>query len=72
MGVDAEVVDDGEKALRTWQGQDFALLLTDCHMPVMDGYTLTRTLRGQGNRRPSLASRRIRQKKPVCRCRRPA
>ncbi|MFM1643202.1 ATP-binding protein [Aeromonas salmonicida] len=52
LGVDAEVVDDGEKALRTWQGQDFALLLTDCHMPVMDGYTLTRTLRGQGEQAP--------------------
>ncbi|MGL4356521.1 MAG: ATP-binding protein [Aeromonas popoffii] len=52
LGVDAEVVDDGEKALRTWQGQDFSLLLTDCHMPVMDGYTLTRTLRAQGEQAP--------------------
>ncbi|MGY3892294.1 ATP-binding protein [Aeromonas enterica] len=52
LGVDAEVVDDGEKALRTWQGQDFSLLLTDCHMPVMDGYTLTRALRAQGEMVP--------------------
>ncbi|MDM5074000.1 ATP-binding protein [Aeromonas bestiarum] len=52
LGVDAEVVDDGEKALRTWQGQDFSLLLTDCHMPVMDGYSLTRTLRAQGEQAP--------------------
>ncbi len=50
LGVDAEVVDDGDKALRTWQGQAFALLLTDCHMPVMDGYSLTRALRAQGSR----------------------
>ncbi|HDX9008827.1 TPA: transporter substrate-binding domain-containing protein [Aeromonas dhakensis] len=48
LGVDAEVVDDGDKALRTWQGQGFALLLTDCHMPAMDGYSLTRALREQG------------------------
>jgi len=42
LGLESEVVEDGEEALRAWQGQDFALLLTDCHMPVMDGYALTR------------------------------
>ncbi len=43
---------NGDKALRTWQGQAFALLLTDCHMPVMDGYSLTRALRAQGESAP--------------------
>ncbi|MEG0008867.1 MAG: transporter substrate-binding domain-containing protein [Aeromonas sp.] len=52
LGIDAELVEDGEKALRAWQGQGFSLLLTDCHMPVMDGYTLTRTLRGAGEKAP--------------------
>ncbi|MGY4106933.1 ATP-binding protein [Aeromonas encheleia] len=52
LGIDAELVDDGEKALRAWQGQGFALLLTDCHMPVMDGYSLTRTLRAAGDPAP--------------------
>ncbi|MNZ75279.1 Sensor histidine kinase RcsC [compost metagenome] len=52
LGIDAELVDDGEKALRAWQGRDFALLLTDCHMPVMDGYSLTRTLRAAGDPAP--------------------
>lgn len=52
LGIDPEVVDDGEKALRAWQGQKFALLLTDCHMPVMDGYTLARTLRAAGDGAP--------------------
>ncbi|WP_421190495.1 ATP-binding protein [Aeromonas enteropelogenes] len=52
LGVDCEVVDNGEQALRAWQGQHFALLLTDCHMPVMDGYTLARTLRSQGEQAP--------------------
>ena len=52
LGIDPEVVDDGEKALRAWQGQEFALLLTDCHMPVMDGYTLARTLRAAGDEAP--------------------
>ncbi|MGY3944069.1 ATP-binding protein [Aeromonas tecta] len=52
LGIDAELVEDGEKALRAWQGQRFALLLTDCHMPVMDGYTLTKTLRAAGDSSP--------------------
>lgn len=52
LGIDAELVEDGEKALRAWQGQGFALLLTDCHMPVMDGYTLARTLRAAGDAAP--------------------
>ena len=48
LGIEAQVVEDGEKALRAWQGQNFSLLLTDCHMPVMDGYSLARALRAQG------------------------
>ncbi|MGL5496448.1 MAG: PAS domain-containing hybrid sensor histidine kinase/response regulator, partial [Aeromonas sobria] len=50
LGVDCEVVEDGEKALKAWQEQRFSLLLTDCHMPVMDGFTLTQQLRAQGER----------------------
>ena len=46
------MVEDGEEALRAWQGQDFALLLTDRHMPVMDGYALTRALRDAGDSAP--------------------
>ncbi|MFM5016523.1 ATP-binding protein [Aeromonas veronii] len=52
LGVECEVVEDGEKALRAWQTRDFALLITDCHMPHMDGYTLTRRLREQGEQAP--------------------
>ena len=52
LGLESEVVDDGEKALRAWQGQDFALLLTDCHMPVRDGYALARALRTAGDEAP--------------------
>ncbi|MGL5326828.1 MAG: ATP-binding protein [Aeromonas sp.] len=48
LGIEAQVVEDGEKALRAWQGQPFSLLLTDCHMPVMDGYALTKALRAAG------------------------
>lgn len=52
LGIEAVLVEDGEKALRAWQGQDFSLLLTDCHMPLMDGYSLTRALRAAGESAP--------------------
>jgi CheY-like chemotaxis protein len=52
LGLDAEVVNDGAQALAMWQAQPFALLLTDCHMPVMDGYSLARHLRAAGERAP--------------------
>lgn len=46
------MVEDGEKALHAWKNEHFALLLTDCHMPKLDGYTLTQTLRAEGVEAP--------------------
>ena len=40
---------DGQKALDAAKGQRFDLVLTDVNMPVMDGITLTRELRGLPN-----------------------
>ncbi|WP_019027624.1 ATP-binding protein [Colwellia piezophila] len=51
----ADFVDDGEQALSAIMQQNYGLLLTDCHMPNMDGYQLTRTLREQGNIIPIIA-----------------
>jgi len=48
LGIEAQVVEDGEQALRAWQGQLFSLLLTDCHMPNLDGNVLTKALRAKG------------------------
>jgi CheY-like chemotaxis protein len=58
IGFAAEVVDDGRAALDRWRSGDFALVLTDLHMPVMDGYALARAIRaeeGPTRRTPILA-----------------
>ena len=58
LGYAAEVADDGVEALRLWREGEYALLLTDLHMPEMDGYALTESIRREerGQRRlPILA-----------------
>jgi CheY-like chemotaxis protein len=45
LGYDVEVAHDGEQALEKWRAGRFALLLTDCQMPIMDGFALTQTIR---------------------------
>ena len=47
LGVQADVVPTGEAAYEKWSGGDYALILTDLHMPVWDGYRLTRAVRAQ-------------------------
>ncbi|RZI42466.1 response regulator [Herbaspirillum sp. HC18] len=58
LGYAADVVDNGLDALRFWRAGHYAMLLTDLHMPEMDGYTLAQTIRAEeaGRRRmPILA-----------------
>ena len=38
-------VPDGKEALALWRAHRYALLLTDLHMPEMDGYELVETIR---------------------------
>ena len=45
LGYAADVADDGKQALEAWQKKKYAILLTDCHMPEMDGYQLTGEIR---------------------------
>ena len=45
MGIAMEMADDGEQALEMYQSGDYALLLTDYHMPRMDGFALTTAIR---------------------------
>jgi len=53
VGFAAVVARDGVEALELWRSGDFALLLTDAHMPRLDGYALSAAIRleEQGARR---------------------
>ena len=58
LGYTAEVAEDGVLALRMWRSGRYALLLTDCHMPNMDGFELTTAIRREeksGDRLPIIA-----------------
>lgn len=45
LGYRVVVTDDGQEALQEYKKQPFTLVLTDCHMPNMDGYQLTKAIR---------------------------
>ena len=45
LGFVADVVGDGRLAFELWQTGHYALLLTDLHMPCLDGYELTAAIR---------------------------
>jgi signal transduction histidine kinase/DNA-binding response OmpR family regulator/uncharacterized membrane protein affecting hemolysin expression len=50
LGYAAEVVPDGAAAMEALRGSSYAMLLTDCHMPRMDGYKLAAAIRrGEGD-----------------------
>jgi CheY-like chemotaxis protein/HPt (histidine-containing phosphotransfer) domain-containing protein len=59
LGYAAEMFDDGKQALAAYHEKQYAILLTDCHMPVMDGFELTETIRktekSTGDRLPIVA-----------------
>jgi CheY-like chemotaxis protein/HPt (histidine-containing phosphotransfer) domain-containing protein len=58
IGIAGEVVNDGREALEQWRNRKFDLLLTDLHMPLMDGYELAAAIRAEepaGRRMPILA-----------------
>ena len=58
LGYAADVAEDGTQALRMWNAGNYGLLLTDLHMPQMDGYELTAAIRAgepAGLRKPILA-----------------
>lgn len=52
LGHDVSVRSNGLEALRAVASHSFDLVITDCQMPVMDGFELTRNLRARGHELP--------------------
>ena len=50
-GFRCEAVNDGVQGLEAWRSGRFALVLTDLHMPLMDGYQLAAEIRADEARR---------------------
>lgn len=47
LGVEADMAEDGRAALALYEQRPYALLITDCHMPEMDGIELTAQIRSR-------------------------
>ena len=59
LGIAADVADDGAAAFKAWSRGGYAAVLTDLHMPEMDGYELAQRVRaaeaGSGTRTAVIA-----------------
>ena len=47
LGVDADFVENGKQAWDALQSDEYGILLTDLHMPEMDGYELIKKIRNK-------------------------
>jgi CheY-like chemotaxis protein/HPt (histidine-containing phosphotransfer) domain-containing protein len=59
LGFACDIAEDGRQALEMWRAKSYGLVLTDCHMPAMDGFGLTAAIRkseeNSGRRTPIIA-----------------
>ncbi|HKZ08736.1 MAG TPA: transporter substrate-binding domain-containing protein [Methylomirabilota bacterium] len=63
LGYAVESAENGVQALEAWRTGRFGIVVTDCHMPEMDGYDLTRAIRADEGARPA-----DRRRTPVIAC----
>ncbi len=47
MGATSDIANHGGEALERVEQQPYAIILMDCHMPIMDGFEATRQLRAR-------------------------
>ncbi len=47
LGCEVVLAEDGEEALKIWRDCACDMVLTDCHMPVMNGYELAHAIRNE-------------------------
>lgn len=50
LGYSADLVTNGQEALDRMVDNEYQLLITDCNMPLIDGYKLARIIRDKGNK----------------------
>ncbi len=53
LNIDPLIVNDGQEAYTAYLREPFDLIITDCHMPNVDGFELTRMIR-RGEQRQSM------------------
>ncbi len=49
LGYTADLVANGQEALNRMVDNEYQLLITDCNMPLIDGYKLAKIIRDKGN-----------------------
>ncbi|WP_224088689.1 response regulator [Arthrobacter sp. StoSoilB13] len=50
LGYQVDIVDDGAQAVAATLTGNYAAILMDCHMPVMDGFEATKTIRSRDSK----------------------
>ena len=55
LGYKADLASTGRDALKMAAAHDYALVLTDCNMPIMDGYELSSEIRKRNSEVPIIA-----------------
>jgi signal transduction histidine kinase len=55
LGYKADLASNGKEALKKYADNQYSLILTDCNMPIMNGYELTSEIRKQNTDIPVIA-----------------